>query len=128
MAKSKNIPLDVMFANDKGDVFDFTNVTIRDKYNLDSCYSNSRVEWMLSEIFNKGNPLLMLKKIARPNPRHKDNIYESYEQLRKLDQEIAELEEKLAKKKLLCANIIDESKHIKHVNLRGKAKDWLIFN
>ena len=41
---------------------------------------------------------------------------------------IAELEEKLAKKKLLCANIVDESKHIKHVNLRGKAKDWLIFN
>lgn len=128
MAKNKTIPLDVMFANDKGDVFDFTNVTIRDKYSLASCYSNHCVEWMLAEIFNKGNRLLMLKKIVRSNPQHKDNIYEPYEQLRKLDREIAELEEKLAKKKLLCANIIDESKHIKHVNLRGKAKDWLIFN
>lgn len=128
MAKNKTIPLDVMFANDKGDVFDFTNVTIRDKYSLASCYSNQWVEWMLAEIFNKGNSLLMLKKIVRSNPQHKDNIYEPYEQLRKLDREIAELEEKLAKKKLLCANIVDESKHIKHVNLRGEAKNWLIFN
>lgn len=128
MAKNKIISLDVMFANDKGDVFDFTNVTIRDKYDLDSCYSNSRVEWMLAEIFNKGNRLLMLKKIARPNPQHKDNIYGPYKQLHELDREIAELEEKLAKKKLLRANIADESTHIKHVNLQGEAKDWLIFN
>lgn len=128
MAKNKIIPLDVMFANDKGDVFDFTNVTIRNKYDLDSCYSNSHVEWMLAEMFNKGNRPLMLKKIARPNPQHKDNIYGPYKQLRKLDQEIAELEEKLAKKKLLRANITDENKHIKHVNLQGEAKNWLIFN
>lgn len=128
MAKTKIIPLDVMFANDKGDVFDFTNVTIRDSYNGTCCYSDSRVLWMLSKIFNKENRVLLLKKISRIDPQHKDNIYWPYKQLRELDREIAELEEKLAKKKLLRTNIADESKHIKHVNLQGETKNWLIFN